>query len=61
MQESKLEALSRALLETIGDNAPYPTGSELAAHKRHAKLRFKYQNLTFANNHTLIEKEKHAS
>lgn len=56
MNQTKLEGFKRALQESLGENDHYPTPEEITAHKRRAKLRLKYPNLTFSNLHQLTNK-----
>lgn len=58
------EKLTRALLNSVGDNDSYPTPEEIAVHKRRANVRLKYPNLTFAiypNSKPHNRKEHHES
>lgn len=56
MKQAAIEGLKRALLESLGENDSSPTQEEITAHKRRAKLRLKYPNLTFANQHQVTNK-----
>lgn len=44
-----IEELSKALIENIGLNAPYPTPEEIVAHKLRAARSLKYRDLVFTN------------
>lgn len=58
MKQAANEELKRALFETIGPNDPYPVPEDIAAHKRRAKLRLEYPNMTFSSQYKLTKKRE---